>query len=146
MIIKRTYDSGIATVDATTGSTSTDGDYPWYMGQGWRLDFPWMKWNGSGLWIKGLDGQVISADQGTMTTVQNGDTVNATLEVHESNDIVFQAVFTPASQYTNSSSTSYQFSSGKLLYKDGREVDYDKQGRVTQIVRLLRDQLYSVHL
>lgn len=134
LVIKRTYDSGLATVDATTGTYTTDGDYPWYMGQGWRLDFPWMKWNGSGLWIKGLDAQIISADQGTMTTVQNGGTVNATLEVHESNDVIFQALFTSANQYNNSSSTSYRFSSGKLLYKDGREVDYDSQGRVAQIV------------
>ena len=120
LVLNRIYDSSVACVDASTKTAvyTNDGDSPWYLGQGWRFDFPWMKWNGSGLWIKGLDAQIISADQGSMATSHNGSSIVATLTVHESVDIVFQATFVQSVQYTASNygppsqNITYAFASG----------------------------------
>ncbi|HUW46082.1 MAG TPA: Ig-like domain-containing protein, partial [Dehalococcoidia bacterium] len=156
LVLSRIYDTSTAQSDAptssTTGGTTTtqggtpnmdpksDGSYPWYVGQGWRFDFPYMKWNGSGLWIHDLDGRTIGFGQLHETgSTTSGNMITVTMENHEGGDETFDAYFTSHTEthyflwFVTGTTTSYQYNHAQLFMKDGREADFDAQGRVTTI-------------
>jgi RHS repeat-associated protein len=142
LVLKRTYDTGTAQSDASSGmDASSNGEYPWTLGAGWRLNFPSMKWNGDGLWVKDLDGRVVSFGQmGVVNNYSSGGNQIVVLSNHESSDETVELTFSSDTHYSyflwwqTGSSTTYKYLSTKLTTKDGREVDFDGQGRVVTIL------------
>lgn len=140
LVVARTYDSATAQSDASGISAGSDGSYPWYMGQGWRLGFPYVKWNDSGLWLRDLDGHILGYDQMTIVgSAQSGDTLTITMENHEGSDETLVATFLKhketkrVSWWETETTLVYKFDSAKLFMKDGREADFNSQGRVRKI-------------
>ena len=111
LVIKRVYDSARAQSDATTVSSQAstagldptkDGSYPWSLGPGWRLNFPFMKWNENSFWVTDLDGKTFGFGQAVLQpnpTGGNGADQKLTFINHESSDATLQVTLTSHAHY-----------------------------------------------
>ena len=154
LVLSRAYSTSTAQSDAlslsiNTGTpieedrsnTTIDGSIPWKMGYGWRLSFPFMKWNGSGLFVTDVDGRTISLGQ--MEEIVSDDSDGGrviTMENHEGSDGTFVATFSVSKHtkkilwiFPNGETTTYAFESAAYYMKDGRVVTFDSLGRVTSL-------------
>lgn len=150
LVLKRTYDTVTAEADAfervpdekIPGQMSVykvNGDLPWIIADGWRLNFPSMKWNSSGLWMTDLDGNRLSFDQLSLfDSSRSGDTLTVTMENHEGADLKAVIHFGVDDPYNflgiiPIGSTSYKMSYVELFMKDGRVLRFDSKGRISRI-------------
>lgn len=161
LVLRRTYDTGTARSDVEdkakdeaneNGETNflaelarqkhngRNGDYPWYLGTGWRIDMPWMKWSSDGLWVKGPGGESFSFGQASLTsstTVEDLKTI--VFETHEETDLRVEVTFKRKERYNSfliwkwEASPSYEYRSAKATSRDGRTADFDDRGRVTKL-------------
>lgn len=156
LFLSRSYDTSTAQGDAPTIApdgtssqsavpnidSSSDGSYPWYMGQGWRLNFPYMKWSGSGLWVHDLDGGVVSFGQmKEISSLLSADeqTLTIVMENHEGSDTTIELAFEVYKEsstkpyWQKKNTASYKYKSATLLMRDGRRADFDAKGRIKTI-------------
>ncbi len=150
LVLKRTYDTGTAQSDAAAQRTPKpftlnyvidfNGDKPWKIADGWRFNFPSMKWNGSGLWMTDLDGNSLSFNQTeNLVSSLNGNLVTVRMENHEGSDLTLDVVFKRKLEheyflcFETGTYYSYTMYNAKLYMKDGRELLFDDHGRVNQI-------------
>lgn len=144
LVLKRTWDTGNAQTDAgerrEPEAKEIDGDVPWKIADGWRMNFPSMKWNSGGLWMTDLDGNTLSLTQlSSADSEVSGDYVTVKMVNDERFHLEAEVVFKRTLQYTyflyikTNEYYSYKFNGARVFMKDGREVSFDSKGRVMAI-------------
>jgi RHS repeat-associated protein len=147
--VQRVYSTTRAQKDGKTagGSDSNgssgikiDGESSWKIAEGWKMNMPYLAWNGSQLWMADPDGNTVSLAQMILKdTVEDGDNLTLVMENHEYTDETIEFSFRKKVHYLFGFITwiplgsTYSYKGAVLYQSGGRKVTFDSKGRVTKM-------------
>ncbi len=153
--IQRIYSTAKSQVDLTyEDKTDIDGEKIWRIADGWKINMPYMAWNGNSMVVNGTDGNYVSLSQMVLkcaledkdiyfeqdkenTAIQvekNRDILSIAVENHEYNDCMIELIFVKSTRnILFFKSVSYEFFEAVLHQSDGKKIYYQKDGKVKRI-------------
>lgn len=153
--IQRVYSTAKSQVDLTyEDKTDIDGEKIWRIADGWKINMPYMAWNGNSMVVNGTDGNYVSLSQMVLKCAledkyiyfeqdketpakqveKNRDILSIALENHEYNDCMIELIFVKSTRnILFFKSVSYEFFEAVLHQSDGKKIYYQKDGKVKRI-------------
>ncbi|BDC93219.1 hypothetical protein TRBR_13160 [Treponema bryantii] len=134
--IQRIYSTGNAIGDTFSSKDgrgiNIDGESVWKITNGWKINMPYMKWNGNSMVVYGTDGNCTT--MGQMSVISASDTT-IIMENHEYSDLTVELNFDKTNHYFLwwKTGSSYKFTGATLYQSDGRKIRYGKDGKVLSI-------------
>lgn len=145
--VQRIYSTAKALEDSVESEEiDIDGEKIWKIADGWRINMPYMMWNGDSIVVHGTDGMTLSLSQMKVKDdlLESKKEIDSTgneidksvyklfLECHEYSDCILELDY-KGEDVNLLKKNSYKFNNAILHQSDGKKVYYGSDGKVEKI-------------